>query len=157
MAHGRFCVGDKVEIARISGVGTVVALDGDFARVQMTGVVVKLPVGDLKPHSPGAGPKVSETDMLRRVKLHSPALEAGPAALFSLDLHGKTTADAIDLLEQQISRAVMAGMHEIEIVHGIGTGRVRQVVHARLALLSAVARFEIKFTNHGVTRVFLRA
>ncbi len=153
MTSDKFKIGDTVLVKAFSAVGQILDLEGKFARVQLRGSVVKVALDDLERTKESFVPTVAGR---AGVTLTSQAVDAGASALFTLDLHGQTTADAIELLEQRISGAVMAGMHEIEIVHGVGTGAVRDAVHARLGKLTAVAKFEVKYSNHGVTRVFLR-
>ena len=155
MSSEEFKIGDPVMVRGFSDAGTIVSIDGAQARVQLQGPIIKVAVSTLTRVSE-TQKTTKKTDSRRKIVLTSQAVDAGHRALFSLDLHGRTTADAIDLLEQQVSRAVMAGMHEIEIVHGVGTGRVKEAIHKRLSELSAVARYEIKYSNRGVTRVFLR-
>lgn len=153
MTGDKFKVGDTVLARSFSAVGQIADIDGKFARVQLRGSVVKIAMVDLEHTDEEFVPKIAGR---KDITLTSKAVDAGVDGLFSLDLHGHTTAEAIEILEQRVSRAVMAGMHEIEVVHGVGTGAVREAVHARLGKLAAVAKFAVKYSNRGVTRVFLR-
>jgi len=45
-----------------------------------------------------------------------------------LDLHALTVDEAIPLVHEYLSDAYMAGMLEVRIVHGKGTGTLRQAV-----------------------------
>jgi len=160
MSEHTFKLGDTVKVAPFSSIGTIVDIDNRFARVQLAGSVVRVKITQLVLQK--AAGTVSQSGYEgagtrpRGIKLESSALDSDPRKLLTLDLHGATTAVAVELLEQQVSRAVMVGLHEIEIIHGIGSGRVKSAVHARLSSLNAVAHFELKLSNHGVTRVFLR-
>jgi DNA mismatch repair protein MutS2 len=49
-----------------------------------------------------------------------------PAVVRSIDLHGKTVEQARTAVADFLSRAVMEGADTLEIVHGVGTGRVRE-------------------------------
>lgn len=152
MSSFDFSIGVAVAVKYFGEVGRIVALDGGWARVQLRGMIVKVPINDLSPTSREAIEGIGNG----RVTVQSEAASLEPSKLFSIDLHGRTVAESIRLLEDQISRAVMAGMHEIEVVHGLGTGRVMKAIHERLSELPAVARYEVKFSNRGVTRVFIR-
>ena len=49
-----------------------------------------------------------------------------------LDLHALTVDEAIPLVHQYLNDAYMAGMSEVRIVHGKGTGTLRQAVMREL-------------------------
>jgi DNA mismatch repair protein MutS2 len=72
-----------------------------------------------------------------------------------LDLHGRSVAESLPLVEQAVSDAVLSDLTRIEIVHGIGTGKVKAAVHACLTSLKAVKRFELAPSNPGTTIVYL--
>ena len=75
--------------------------------------------------------------------------------LESLDLHGLSVAQAIPLVEQHLNRAILAGIDHFQIVHGHGTGKIRQAVHQYLKGLSVVKNFKIDDFNPGSTKVFI--
>jgi DNA mismatch repair protein MutS2 len=72
----------------------------------------------------------------------------------SIDLHGKTVDDAIRELDAAMSRALFEGYGSMEIVHGLGTGRVRAAVHAHIKKLGVAAHFKLDENNPGVTLVY---
>jgi len=49
-----------------------------------------------------------------------------------LDLHAMTVDEAIPLVHEYLSDAYMAGLKEVRIVHGKGTGTLRQAVMREL-------------------------
>ena len=79
----------------------------------------------------------------------------GTAALASLDLHGLTVDEARNRVAGHISRAILAGLDRIEIIHGIGTGRLKAAVTRDLEALPVVRAVKPHPTNPGVTVVFL--
>jgi DNA mismatch repair protein MutS2 len=54
----------------------------------------------------------------------------------------------------EIDRALRRGADRLEVVHGKGTGRIKQALHQRLASLSVVAAFKIDQHNSGITWVY---
>jgi DNA mismatch repair protein MutS2 len=46
-----------------------------------------------------------------------------------INLLGWRARDAVDALEAFLDRAVRAGLAEVRVVHGIGSGALRQAVH----------------------------
>jgi len=73
----------------------------------------------------------------------------------SVDLHGLTVDDARNRVAGYISRAILAGLDRVEIIHGIGTGRLKAAVTKDLHAISAVKAVKPHPTNPGITVVFL--
>ena len=82
---------------------------------------------------------------------HRVAADAEPA---SIDLHGLTVDDARNRVAGYISRAILAGHERVEIIHGIGTGRVKAAVTKDLRSLTAVRAVKPHPTNPGITVVY---
>lgn len=72
-----------------------------------------------------------------------------------LDLHGKTVTEAIELLDYWLSNCIIKKLDQVRVVHGLGTGKVKNAVHQRLAELSVVKRFQLCRSNPGATDVYL--
>ena len=49
-----------------------------------------------------------------------------------INLIGQNTQEGIVNLEAYIDKALLAGVHEIRIIHGYGTGKLREAVRATL-------------------------
>jgi DNA mismatch repair protein MutS2 len=79
----------------------------------------------------------------------------GTRALASVDLHGLTVDDARNRVAGHISRAILAGLDRVEIIHGIGTGKVKAAVTRDLKAIGAVRAVKPHPTNPGVTVVYL--
>ncbi len=73
----------------------------------------------------------------------------------TIDLHGLTVQEALEAVAQRLDAILLAGVERLDIVHGRGSGRVKNAVHRYLKEVSAVRRFELAPGNPGVTRVFL--
>ena len=77
-----------------------------------------------------------------------------PSKPATVDLHGLTVEDALRVLEKAMDRAIIEGHARMEVVHGIGSGRVRQAVHTYLKGLSIIESFRVDDLNPGVTWVY---
>lgn len=73
----------------------------------------------------------------------------------SLDLHGLTVDEARNRVAGYISRAILAGHERVEIVHGIGSGKLKAAVTKDLRAIAAVRAVKPHPTNPGVTVAFL--
>ena len=83
------------------------------------------------------------------------ALASAPGAPSSLDLHGRTVAEAEALVDAFLNDAMLAGHAAVRIIHGISGGRVRAAAHGRLRACPTVRAFRVDPSNPGVTIVSL--
>jgi DNA mismatch repair protein MutS2 len=73
-----------------------------------------------------------------------------------LDLRGMTVDEALPLVDQRLDDAARAGIAELRIIHGKGTGTLRQAVREMLrkhALVRTSASAESRAGGDGVTVV----
>jgi DNA mismatch repair protein MutS2 len=123
-----FPIGADVIVVAINRRGRVIDVRGDVYRV----LVGALPVM-CREH------EIRAVDTVKR----------------AIDLHGMTVDEARTAVADFVSRAVMDGADTLEIIHGIGTGRVRDAVRRALAAIGAVRQVRPHPTNPGVTIVHL--
>jgi len=70
-----------------------------------------------------------------------------------LDLHSFTVEEALPALDRYLNDAFMAGHSEVRIVHGKGSGTLRQAVNRELKRHSLVRFFRIGGHMEGQTGV----
>ena len=111
--------------------GELVALSGDYATVRSGTVTVRVPVGALRRAEPAAGPASNG----QRPAPVRAAAHTGPDRSISRELLllGKTTDEARDAVEQYLDDAFMAGLANVRLVHGKGTGALRKAVRTLLS------------------------
>jgi len=119
--------GDRVEVPHLGLKGDVLDVDGGTATVQAGAVTIKVPAQALRiigrsettPPSPRrAGPSVNVT-----TRSTIPP---------EIHLIGRTTDEARDLLEKYLDDAFLAGLAQVRIIHGKGTGALRRAVEELL-------------------------
>jgi len=66
-----------------------------------------------------------------------------------LDLHTFHPGDVKDLLPDYLHECRMKGLLEVRIIHGKGTGALRETVHAILRRLPEVASFKLADETAG--------
>jgi len=76
-----------------------------------------------------------------------------PAPSRRIDLHGLRVEEAMARVVDGIDRALLGGADRLEVVHGKGSGRIREALHQRLASMRVVVSFELDPQNPGVTWV----
>ena len=70
-----------------------------------------------------------------------------------VDLRGMTTDEAEMVLAQFIDRAIMGNLTQVTVIHGKGTGAVRQAVHAYLKRCKGVDSFRLGRYGEGESGV----
>ena len=88
------------------------------------GVRVVVPTGDLAPLPSAAAPKPPQP---RQTLVQA---EAGDG--LDLNLVGMTVDEALPLVDKALDRAILAGRNNLRVIHGVGTGRLRQAVRSFL-------------------------
>ena len=81
-----------------------------------------------------------------------------PSPGMEIDLRGQRAEDALDALDRYIANASLSGLPFVRIIHGKGTGRLRQVIREALKGMEGVKNYEEggdKEGGEGVTVVHL--
>ena len=71
------------------------------------------------------------------------------AASAEIDLRGKTSDEAVAELDAFIDAAIMGRLAGVTIIHGKGTGALRQAVHARLKQTKGIKSFRLGRFGEG--------
>jgi DNA mismatch repair protein MutS2 len=74
-------------------------------------------------------------------------------AALSLDLHGKTVAEALDAVSEFLNSALLAGSSEVRIIHGRSGGKIKAALHALLKGMPSIRSVRVDPRNAGVTIV----
>lgn len=147
-------VGDRVHVSAL-GKGVVMEVrNGGRYLVEIKGHAFEVKANQILPMAPEAK-KRRPTAPLPSPTV-SPARATSPEGFpSSIDLHGKTVEEAVEALDTFLNDALLAGLAEIQVIHGRSGGRVKAAVHARLRALSVVRAFRVDERNAGVTIVTL--
>jgi DNA mismatch repair protein MutS2 len=76
----------------------------------------------------------------------APGGETPPAELLLL---GVRVEEGLETVDDYLDRALLAGRGEVRIVHGHGTGRLREAIREHLRRHPAVASFRPGAANEG--------
>jgi DNA mismatch repair protein MutS2 len=139
--------GSKV-ITSFGNVGTIEKMDKEVAEVLVGGMRLRQKIADLRLAEKGEGQaKKAQTRQAGSV----PPMRNidGLDAPAELNLIGKTTADAEYELDRFIDEAYMASLPRIRIIHGFGTGALKNYVHHFLKNHDLIDRFEFAPSSQG--------
>ncbi len=145
-----FRPGDLVHV-RTLGTGVIRELrNGGRCLVDIKGRALLVDVNQLTPSAPTPRRRGAEP-----VRGDSPAAPdtRQPRAGRSLDLHGKTVAEAVEALDVFLNDMILDGQAEVRIVHGRSGGRIKAAIHKRLRETPPVRHVRLDPGNPGVTIV----
>src|SRR5688572_12656439 len=138
-------LGERVTVGTLNAEGVVTALGESDAEVQIGSLRVRTRLVDLVRKA--GGPTIDDRPqtMVNRPKgssvVSSPGLE--------INLRGKLVDEGLDELERYLERAYSAGLLFVRIVHGKGTGKLRDAVRNALKASPYVTSFEEPKENEG--------
>ncbi len=153
----RIQLGAEVLVPRLGLPGRVQAIRDDTVEVEVLGRRVRMPLreleGALRPTA--AERRAAQPERVPTVAVASPRGEVP----YQLDLRGLRRDEALERLEQYLEDASLIGLSEARIVHGKGTGAIRQAVRETLRRSQQVARFAPEpdaSGGDGATQVWLK-
>jgi DNA mismatch repair protein MutS2 len=145
-------LGERVVVGTLNADGVVTALGESDAEVQVGSLRVRARLVDLQ----RKGQEEESPEGKKKEEKKQEAEGSGRAALSStkspgleLNLRGKLVEDGLEELERYLERAFSAGLLFVRIIHGKGTGRMRDAVRNALKSSPYVASFEEPKDNEG--------
>ena len=143
--NGEMTVGSKV-VTSFGNVGTVEKMDKEVAEVLVGGMRLREKIVNLRLA------EQAETRAVASVPGKNRGIARpvdAPDASAELNLIGKTTAEADYELDRFIDEAYIASLPRVRIIHGFGTGALKNFVHHFLKNHDLVERYEFATPDHG--------
>ncbi|HXQ38307.1 MAG TPA: Smr/MutS family protein, partial [Anaerolineales bacterium] len=138
-------LGERVTVSTLNADGVVTALGESDAEVQIGTLRVRARLVDLVRKS--GEPVVSDQSPV--VPSRQSSLVSTKSPGLELNLRGKLVDEGLDELEKYLEKAYSAGLLFVRIVHGKGTGKMREAVRSALKGNPYVASFEEPKDNEG--------
>ncbi|HMR64330.1 MAG TPA: endonuclease MutS2 [Anaerolineae bacterium] len=117
-------VGDEVFIPQFSAAGEVVGLQGQEVEVQLGRFRATVPLDGLERRGRAKATRLEVEPRAKTPIADSPGME--------LDLRGQIAEEALLRLDQYLDQAFMAQLPWVRIIHGKGSGVLRQAVRDEL-------------------------
>jgi len=142
-AFQSFLVGSRV-ITSFGTTGTIEKLDGEIAEVLVGSMRLREKLENLRIAE-------AETRAVASVPSKGSITKPidSPDVAAELNLIGQTTAEAEYELDRFIDEAYMASLPRVRIIHGFGTGALKNYVHHFLKNHELVERFAFASDNQG--------
>ena len=150
--HSSIRLGERVTVSTLNAEGVVTALGESDAEVQIGTIRMRARFSDLvrrvseqsssTQKAEGSKQKVDGSGRANvTVASKSPGME--------VDLRGLMAEDALDKMERYLEQAFLSGLPFVRIIHGKGTGRLRQAVREALRGHEYVSKFEEGGSTEG--------
>ena len=139
-------LGDKVRLRTLNMDGVVSALGEEDIEVLLGNLKVRTRISDVvRAGQPETALQTVQAASQPRSAVPDRELSPvpfTPSPGMELDLRGQRAEDALEALERYLESAYLSGMPYVRVIHGKGTGRLRQVIREALAQSEFVTSWE---------------
>jgi DNA mismatch repair protein MutS2 len=140
-------LGEKVRVRSLKLDGLVTSVSDSDVEVLIGNLRIRARLGDIQrrgdneENAPIAAPAAASQKQVKKVSKEA-AAPFYPSPGMELDIRGQRAEDALDALDRYLESAILAGLPYVRIIHGKGTGRLRQVVREALQESPHVSSWE---------------
>jgi DNA mismatch repair protein MutS2 len=127
--------GDTVLVRSVGLSGEILSIDEDegTAEVQVGGFRVQADLAELR--------REARSERKTRAEPRQTSLPPAPDVGLNFDMRGWRAGDVADKLDRYLNDAYLAGLPYVRLIHGKGTGALRQIVRDTLTSHPLVASF----------------
>jgi DNA mismatch repair protein MutS2 len=139
--EGEIKPGDTVRLKDSNTTGEVIEVSGSTVVVNANGLTLKSKVKDLE--------KISRKE-LRKSTIEESKVKLNDDVIYtSLDIRGVYPSEVQNQIEKFLYDSYLSGLHEVSIIHGKGTGKLRDAVKNALKRNSMVKSSRLGNWNEG--------
>ncbi len=149
-------VGDPVYVCSLRQRGEVVTVNNEEAQVQIGMMKVLLPLSDLRVEQN----KNNEKNQFKDSVSGGYSVTKDLSISSSIDLRGSNLDEAQPLVDKLLDNALWAGLHRVDIIHGKGTGKLKEGLRKYLKehhLIKSMRNGNSAEGGDGVTVVELKS
>ena len=117
--------GDNVEIVHLKTKGTVLSYNPSSGEVMVQAGIMKFKTNITQL-------RLTEAEKPKVSKVNARLSAARPSVPMETDVRGMNLEEALNAVDTYLADAVLAGLHEVSIIHGKGTGVLRAGIQRHL-------------------------
>jgi len=145
--QGPLQLGEKVHLRSLGQDGVVTGMSEDEIEVQVGRLRIRARHSDVVRKGEGEPPSERKRGKKQSGKITLPSTPESPGV--ELDIRGQRVDEGLDALDRYLEKAYLAGLPFVRIIHGKGTGKLRQSVQQALGSNPHVKRFESSGRTEG--------
>jgi len=146
-------VGQVVYVTSLRSLGTVLSIKGNRVTVDINGLSATVKVNELQSTTREESNKIQRDNLKAqpktRKKAGGSAVQRQKEVRTEINILGQTVDEAVVSVGRFIDQALLGGINQVRIIHGKGTGALREGVHQYLRTLPQVAHFETAGYDEG--------
>jgi DNA mismatch repair protein MutS2 len=124
----KFKPGDSVKIMSLNQKGTVLDVPDKNGEVLVQAGIMKINV-----HASNLVFVDEQEESIKKIKSGKTLMTAGKSVRPELDIRGRNLDEALSEVDKYLDDVSMAGLHEVTIIHGKGTGVLRKGIQKHLS------------------------
>jgi len=144
---GPLRLGEKVHLRSIDQDGVVTAIGEEEIEVQVGRLRIRARNSDMVRKGVDESPQEEKPRKERSGRITLPSRVESPGV--ELDIRGQRVDEGLDALDRYLEKAYLAGLPFVRIIHGKGTGRLRESVRQALGSSPHVKDFETGGRTEG--------
>lgn len=137
-------IGDYVQITTLNYFGTIEKIQGNNYTVNSNGVKLTTKLKDLKKASKPKE-KMRKSHQVTKVS----------QSVGEVNVIGMNVSEAWSIIDKMLDSAILSNRTSFTIIHGVGTGKLREGIHAHLKKHKHVAKYQLT-SNLGATEVLFK-
>lgn len=146
-------VGDVVFVTTLRSLGTVLSVKGNRVTCDINGLTATVKISELQSTTREESNKVqreaNKPQPKARKRAGGSAVQRQKEVRTEINILGQTVDEATISVSRFIDQALLGGVNQVRIIHGKGTGALREGVHQYLRTLPHVAHFETAGYDEG--------
>nr|WP_252893971.1 Smr/MutS family protein [Veillonella denticariosi] len=146
-------VGQAVYVTTLRSLGTVLSVKGNRVNVDINGLTATVKINELQSATREEGHKLEREQRgaipKMRKRMGGSAVQRQKEVRTEINILGQTVDEATVSVGRFIDQALLGGVNQVRIIHGKGTGALREGVHQYLRTLPHVAHFETAGYDEG--------
>ncbi len=149
-------VGDFVKIDKQNAIGEILEINNQQSIIALGNIKTVVKLKQLtKVKAPKLQSKISNRGLSGNERIHQKKLNFSS----EIDVRGMRTDEVLQTIMGYIDDAVMINMEKVKILHGTGTGALRQIIREYLDIAPNVKKYydeHVQFGGAGITIVELQ-
>ena len=145
--------GQVVYVTSLRSLGTVLYIKGNRVTVDINGLSATVKVSELQSTTREESNKIQRDNLKAQPKTRKraggSAVQRQKEVRTEINILGQTVDEAVVSVGRFIDQALLGGVNQVRIIHGKGTGALREGVHQYLRTLPHVAHFETAGYDEG--------